>query len=116
MARTPEDEFTQQFRKAATDLERIKLAVRDGRYTIWSRRDKPNFPEEYLSPIPSLPEKHPVGRALRKTGGEGMNYVLELKYQYRAAGKVLPVYLKGYFSKSGHLILSFEIQSLRNDD
>ena len=116
MVKASEDEFTRQFRLASTDLERIKLAIREGRYTIWTRRDKPNFPEEYLISILSLPDKHKVTRHPRKSGGEGFDYVVEIKYSYRAVGKMLPLFLKGFFSKDGHLVLEFVIQSLRVDD
>lgn len=110
------DEFTQRFRNARSDLERIKLAISQNRYTLWTRRDKPNFPEEYLIPILWLPERHRVTRKRRKSGAEGFEYVVELRYQCRAAGKSIPIYLKGYFSKNGHLVLGLEIQSLRKDD
>lgn len=116
MAKTPEDEFTRRFRQASTDLERIKFAIREDRYTIWTRRDKPNFPEEFLVPILSLPDKHKVTRHPRKSGGEGFDYVVETKFLYRGTGKVTPLYLKGYFSKDGHLVLGLEVQSLREDD
>ena len=108
--------FTRQFRLAATDLERIKLAIRKNRYTIWVRQDKPNFPEEYLFPILSLPDRHPVRRHSRKSGGEGTEYVIELKYDYKGMGLKVPIYLKGYFCKDGHLVIGLEVQSLRQDE
>lgn len=116
MAELTNDEFTRRFRAAATDLERIKLAVREDRYTIWTRHDKANFPEEYLTPILALPDKHPVTRHARKSGGEGTDYVVELKYDYRGMGRKMPIYMKGYFSKDGHLVIGLEVQSLRADD
>jgi hypothetical protein len=109
------EEFTKQFRKAHTDLERIKLAIREDRYTIWTRKDKLNFPDEYLLPILSLTAAHKVARKKRISGEEGLEYVVELKYVYYGTGKRIPIYLKGFFSKDGYLILGFEIQSLRRD-
>ena len=111
-----DEQFTRHFRSAATDLERIKLAVRANRYTIWTRGDKPNFPEEYMTPILLLPDKHPVKRSKRKSGGEGYGYVVELKYEYRGTGRRIPVYMKGFFSKEGSLVLQLEVQSLREDE
>ena len=116
MSQQKDDEFTRRFRTASTDLERIKLAISEDRYTIWTRQDKPNFPEEYLLPILSLPAKHRVTRSPRKSGTEGFEYVVQLKYLFRGAGKSIPIYMKGYFSKDGHLVLGLEVQSLRQDD
>lgn len=110
------EEFTKQFRKAHTDLERIKLAIREDRYTVWTRKDKPNFPDEYLLPILSLPATHKVTRHKRRSGEEGLEYVVELTYIYHGTGKRIPIYLKGFFSKDGYLIIGFEIQSLRRDE
>ena len=98
-----DDVFTRRFRAASTDLERIKLAISEERYTIWTRQDKPNFPQEYLAPILALPAKHRVTRSARKSGSEGFEYVVALKYVFRGAGKSIPIYMKGYFSKDGHL-------------
>lgn len=111
-----DDEFTRQFRLVETDLKRIQLAIRENRYTIWTRKDKPNFPEEYLTPILRLPEKHLVVRMPRKSGGEGTDYVIELKYDYKGMGRKISIYLKGYFSKEHHLVLGLEVQSLREND
>lgn len=116
MAKNNDNDFTRQFRSLSTDLERIKLAIEEDRYTIWTRYDKPNFPEEYLTPILSLPSKHKVTRQPRKSGGEGFDYVVQLKYSYHGSGKAVPIYLKGYFSKNGNLILGIEVQSLRKDE
>ncbi|OGQ34754.1 MAG: hypothetical protein A3F16_01365 [Deltaproteobacteria bacterium RIFCSPHIGHO2_12_FULL_43_9] len=116
MKRLKKEEFTKQFRKAHTDLERIKLAIREDRYTIWTRKDKPNFPDEYLLPILSLPDTYKTTRHKRKSGEQGLEYVVELKYTYNGTGRRIPIYLKGFFSKDGHLIIGFEIQSLRRDE
>lgn len=110
-----DEQFSRQFRLAATDLERIKLAVKANRYTTWTRSDKSNFPEEYMAPILLLPDKHEVKRSKRKSGGEGYDYVVKLKYEYRGMGKLIPIYLKGFFSKEGSLVLQLEVQSLRED-
>ena len=116
MADRNEDNFSVRFRNASTDLERIKLAIKENRYTIWARSDKPNCSEEYLSPILNLPARHSVKRSPRISVGEGFDYVIELKYLFQMRGKNIPIYLKGYFSKEGHLVIGFEVQSLRRND
>ena len=100
----------------ATDLARIKLAIRENRYTIWSRRDKPSFTEEYLTPILRLPDNHLVTRRHRKSGGKGTDYVVVLQYDYKGMGRKMALYMKGYFSKSGNLVIGLEVQSLREND
>ena len=105
LKRLKKEEFTKQFRKAHTDLERIKLAIREDRYTIWTRKDKPTLPDTYKTT-----------RHKRKSGEQGLEYVVELKYTYNGTGRRIPIYLKGFFSKDGHLIIGFEIQSLRRDE
>lgn len=113
-----DDEFTKLFHAASTHLEKIQLAIREDRYTIWTRHPA-NFPEEYLRPVLTLPGNTPVTRkAPRRSGGSGLNFVLELKYEYREMGKAVPMYLKGYFEQdsAGKLVIAFAIQSLRKDE
>ena len=110
-----DDEFTKQFHAAATLLRKIQLAIREERYSIWVR-NPPNFPDEYLRAVLSLPDSTPVTRkSPRKSGGSGLNYVVELKYEYREMGRPVPVYLKGFFAhdETGKLIIGFTIQSLK---
>ena len=54
-------EFTKQFHTQPTFLKKIQLAIREDRYTIWTR-NPPNFPEEYLKPVLDLPDQTPVTR------------------------------------------------------
>src|SRR5690242_7371839 len=113
-----DDEFSKQFHVQPTYLKKIQLAIREYRYTIWTR-NPPNFPEEYLKPVLNLPDHAQVTRkAPRRSGGQGLNYVLELKYEFREMGRSVPIYLKGYFAQdeNGKLVIEFEIQSLRKDD
>jgi len=110
-------EFAKQFHAAPTLLRKIQLAIREERYSIWVR-NPPNFPDEYLKPILTLPDGTPVTRkAPRRSGGPGANYVVELKYEYREMGRPVPIYLKGYFAQTedGKLVISFAIQSLKDD-
>ncbi len=112
-----DEEFAERFHAEPTLLRKIQLAIREERYSIWVRKP-PNFPEEYLKPVLKLPDNTPVTRkAPRRSGGKGLNYVLELKYEYREMGRPVPIYLKGYFEQAedGKLILSFAIQSLKTD-
>jgi len=113
-----DEEFARQFHAEASLLRKIQLAIREERYSIWVR-NPPNFPEEFLRPILSLPDNTPVVRKFpRRSGGRGLNYVLELKYDFREMGRPVRIYLKGYFEQddSGNWIVSFAIQSLRADE
>lgn len=115
--RLTDEEFSREFHARATFLGKIKLAIKEDRYTIWTRNPS-NFPEEYLLPILNLPEKHRVRKkAPRRSGGPGFGYVLELNYDYREMGRPVPIYLKGYFShnEGGKLVVAFVIQSLREE-
>lgn len=112
-----DDEFAKQFHAQPTHLRKIQLAIREDRYTIWTR-SPPNFPEEYLKPVLTLPDNTPVTRkASRRSGGPGLDYILELKYEYREMGRPVPIYLKGYFAQDDteKLVIAFEIQSLKDD-
>ncbi len=112
-----DEEFPQAFHAQPTFLKKIQLAIREDRYTVWTR-NPPNFPEEYLKPVLTLPDNTPVTRkAPRRSGGPGLGYVLELKYEYREMGKAIPIYLKGYFAqdKGGKMVIEFAIQSLKED-
>lgn len=113
-----DDEFSKRFHSEPTYLKKIQLAIREDRFTIWTR-NPPNFPEEYLKPVLDLPDNTLVSRkAPRRSGGAGLGYVLELKYEYREMGRPLLIYLKGYFAQDakGKIVIDFEIQSLKKDD
>jgi hypothetical protein len=112
-----DDEFAKQFHAAPTLLRKIQLAIREDRYTIWVR-NPPNFPDEYLKPVLALPDNtHVTRKAPRRSGGKGLGFVVELKYEYREMGRSVSIYLKGYFAQSedGMLVISFAIQSLKDD-
>ncbi len=113
-----DEEFSKAFHAQPNFLKKIQLAIREDRYTIWTR-NPPNFPEEYLKPVLTLPDNTPVTRkAPRRSGGPGLGYVLELKYEYREMGKAVPIYLKGYFAqdKDGKMVIEFTIQSLKENE
>lgn len=112
-----DEEFSKAFHGQATYLQKIQLAIREKRYTIWTRNPS-NFPDEYLKPVLNLPGNVQVIRkAPRRSGGIGLNFVLEVKYNYREMGRAIPMYLKGFFAQdvTGKWIISFDIQSLRKD-
>jgi hypothetical protein len=113
-----DEEFSRKFHAQPNFLKKIQLAIREDRYTVWTR-NPPAFPDEYLSPILSLPDGTQVTRkAPRRSGGVGLDYILELKYEYREMGRIVPIYLKGFFAKdrNGNLVIAFEIQSLKKND
>ena len=88
------EEFSVRFHAEPTHLRKIQLAIAEDRYTIWTR-NPPNFPDEYLKPILGLSDSKVVTQKPRKSGGGGLSYVLELKYEYWEMGKSLKMYLKG---------------------
>ena len=112
-----DEEFSTRFHTEPTQLRKIQLAIAEDRYTIWTRFP-PNFPDDYLKPILRLPDSTLVTSKPRKSGGKGLSYVLELKYEYREMGNSLKMYLKGYFTQSddGKLVIEFTIQSLRSEE
>jgi hypothetical protein len=113
-----DEEFTKQFHAAPNLLRKIQLAIREDRYSIWVRRNPANFSKEYLKPVLTLPDNTPVTRkAPRRSGGKGLNFVVEVKYEYCGMGRPVPIYLKGYFEQNeeGKLIISFAIQSLKSN-
>ena len=113
-----DEEFTKRFYSETTFLRKIKLAISENRYTIWTR-NPPNFAEEFLKPILTLPENADVVKKMpRKSGGPGFNYVLELRYDYQLRGIKVPIYLKGFFAQksNGKIVFQFTIQSLKRND
>ncbi len=113
-----DEEFARKFHAESSLLRKVQLAIREERYSIWVR-NPPNFPDLYLKPILSLPDSTPVVRKTpRRSGGNGLNYVLEIKYVYREMGRAVWIYLKGYFEQdeAGKWVISFAVQSLRADE
>ena len=109
-------EFKAEFLTQATDLQKIKLAIRENRYTIIARRDKPNLSYEFLQPVLNLPVQHPVQKKLRESGRRGGPLVLIVRYKYEGMGQELHIYLKGYFAHDRLLNIEFEVQSLRQNE
>ncbi len=109
-------EFTAKFLAQATDLGKIKLAIRENRYTIIARRDKPNLPEEFLLPVLDLPAKYPVQKKKRESGKSGSSQVLILRYKFQGLGQEIEIYLKGYFAHDSLVEIEFEVQSLRSNE
>lgn len=62
-----DDEFAKQFLAQPTFLKKIQLAIREDRYTIWTR-NPPNCPEEYLKPVLELPDRTPVYNSIAQGG------------------------------------------------
>lgn len=112
-----DEEFSAQFYAASSLLQKVQLAIRENRYTIWARSNPPNFPDEYLGPILDLPPSTPVIKKERRSGGAGQSYVLELRYLYREMGRPIRVYLKGFFSHTsgGKIVIELMIQSLKEN-
>lgn len=107
------DDFQTRFYAAATQLEKVKLCIREERYKIVVRRDKPNlFRVEYLKAILDLPSDHPHKvKSPRLSGEAGSNFVIDFDYQADVAGTEVNIYFKGYFGTEGTLKLV--VQSLR---
>ena len=111
-----DEEFKHQFYAASNDMQKIKLAIREKRYSIWNRADRPNLRgSEYLAPVLDLPDSHPVEKRMRQSGGQGGPQVLITKYMFRGMGRSIEIYLKGFFGTDGGLSIRFSIQSLRDD-
>lgn len=108
------EEFKQKFFAAKTHIEKVQVCIREQRYKIWERNDKPNLNgEEFLKPILGPPVTHPCTYKERKSAGEGKRFVVEFKYSATIFGETLNLYLKGFFADDWTLKL--EIQSLRNN-
>lgn len=108
------DDFQTRFYAAATQIEKVKLCIQEGRYKIATRKDKPNLNgAEYLKPILSLPSDHPHKIKPRKSGEEGRSFIIDFEYKATIMDSELTIYFKGFFGTDGSLKLI--IQSLRND-
>ena len=109
-----EDEFRAKFFATRNHFEKVQVCIREQRYLVWNRLDKPNLnDEEYLTPVLGLPVTHPHTAEPRKSGGAGSSYVVEFKYQVVIAGQTLKLYFKGFFTENW--LCKLEIQSLRDD-
>ena len=110
-----DDEFKKKYQAAQTPFAKVQVCIREGRYKIWTRADKPNLNGgEFLSPILSLPANHPCKYAQRKSGGGGGKFVIEFKYSATIMGAKLKLDFKGFFADDWTLKL--EIQSLRENE
>ena len=107
------DDFQAKFHAAATQIEKVKLCIREDRYSILTRRDKHNLNgAEYLRPILDLPSNHPHKIKPRESGGAGRSFVIDFEYKATVMGREMTIYFKGFFGTDGELRL--KIQSLRN--
>lgn len=110
-----EDEFKAKFFAGRNHFEKVQVCIREQRYMVWDRLEKPNLSdEEYLRPILDLPVTHPHTAAPRKSGGDGNKYVVEFKYSVTLEGQTLKLYFKGFFTEKW--LCKLEIQSLRDDE
>ena len=110
-----EDEFKQKFFAAKTHIEKVQLCIRERRYKIWTRKEKPNLNgDEFVNPILNLSTQHPCNYKQRKSGGAGTQFVIDFKYSTEIMGATIEVYFKGFFGDDWTLKL--EIQSLRNNE
>lgn len=107
------DAFQARFYAARTHIDKIKLCIREGRYKISTRRDKPNLNgAEYLQPILELPSGYSCKvKSPRLSGGHGLNYVIDFEYKAMIMGAELKMYFKGYYGTNVKLTLV--VQSLR---
>lgn len=110
-------EFSAKFFAESSALGKIKLAVREERYTVLVRTDKPNLPDEFIWAVLDLPDNFKVSAERRKTTDpNGLSQVYELKrVPYKEMGTDFELYIKGYFRKSGNFVVEFLVQSLRQD-
>lgn len=110
-----DDEFKKKYQAAKTHFEKVQICIREQRYKIWQRADKPNLSsDEFVNPILNLPVTHPCTYLQRKSGGAGAKFVIEFKYSVTIYGAVKKLYFKGYFAEDWTLKL--EIQSLRDNE
>src|SRR3989338_7753539 len=116
MAPLSDSEFSAKFFACSTALEKIRLAIKEERFSFWFRPNNPNLPEEYLVDILGLPANHAVRAKPRKSGDEGLPQVYEMVYPYEQMGISVSIYFKGYFEIEGGLVMELKIQSLRKDE
>lgn len=117
MAPLTDEEFSARFFAEAKALGKIKLAVREDRFTILERTDKPNLPDEFMRALLDLPDSYRVATEKRKMKDPmGLPQIYELKrVPFKEMGRSFELYLKGYFRKSGDFVAEFFVQSLRED-
>lgn len=115
-----DEEFSVKYFATSTPLEKVKLAVREGRFVVVERTDKPNLPDEFMEAVPSLHDGFKVEAKKREfpdTRGLERVYVLK-KVPYKEMGENFELYIKGYFrkaNKDSKLVVDFLVQSLRED-
>lgn len=110
-----DEDFKTKYQAAKNPFEKVQVCIREQRYQIWDRNDKPNLNgDEFVHPILDLPVTHPCRCSPRKSGGDGAKFVIEFKYSVTIFGAVKKLYFKGYFADDWTLKL--EVQSLRDDE
>lgn len=111
------EEFKKKFLSLSNDMQKIKLAIRERRYAISRRPDKPNLIRtEPLEALLKLPDTYPVEKAPRTSKESGAPQVLVVKYTAKVMGRSLQIYLKAFFKASHRVSLHLKIQSYRKDD
>ena len=117
MAPLDDAQFSARFFAESTALGKIKLAVREDRFTVLVRTDKPNLSDEFIRAVLELPDKFKVSAERRETADPtGLPQVYELKrVPFDELGKGYELYIKGYFRKNGNFVVEFLVQSLRRD-
>ena len=110
------DDFQNRYFAAKTNLEKVQLFIREGRYKVATRTDKPNLNgAAYLLPILDLPVGHECKVKAPRTSKEpGVNYVVEIKYSATILGADVDLYFKGFYGPQNDLILN--IQSIRPNE
>lgn len=111
----PDEEFKKKYQAAKNHFERVQVCIREQRYKIWLRADKPNLNSaEFVNSILNLPITHPCTYKKRKSGRAGAKFVIEFKYSISIYGATTKLYFKGFFAEDWTLKL--EIQSLRDNE
>ena len=111
---TSDEDFIKKYQLTKNHFEKVQICIREKRYKIWERDDKPNLNgEEFVNPILNLPVTYPCTYQQRKSDGAGAKFVIEFKYTVTIFGATKMLYFKGYFADDWTLKL--EVQSLRDD-
>jgi hypothetical protein len=106
-------EFKKKFFEESSDIEKIKLAIREEKFSIWNRIDQETLGQEFLQPILNLPSNYPVQKKSRQSGGSGDPDVVILKYVYEEFGEKSQIYMKAFYAYDGSIDVELEIQSLK---
>lgn len=111
-----DDEFKKKFFSCRNHFEKVQVCIREDRYSVWDRPDKPNLNDkDYLDPVLGLPSNYSYEiKRPRASGGPGENFVVTFTYTARIMGADLEIYFKGFFSDDW--VCRLKIQSLRENE